>query len=51
MSAWDTNLLTDSSVEGIPGSPLIAVDVEEGERAVPCCLQEASEHATDTRFS
>lgn len=55
MSASDTNLLRDSSVEAIPGlipgSSLIAVDVEEGARAVPCCLQDASEHATDTRFS
>lgn len=51
MSALNTNLLTDSSMEVIPGSPLIAVDVEEGERAVLHCLQEVSEHATDTRFS
>lgn len=43
MSALDTNLLSDSSMEVVPGSLLIAVDVEKGARAVPCCPQEVSE--------
>lgn len=41
MSALDINLLTASRVEVLPGSPLIAVDLEEGARAVSRCLHQA----------
>lgn len=41
MSALGINLLTASRVEALPGSPLIAVDLEEGARAVRYCLHQA----------
>lgn len=41
MNALGINLLRASSMEALPGSPLTAVDLEEGARVARRCLHHA----------